>query len=59
MDIKYTATEMEALEKKLKGPNKEVRCPRCGNILVCRVVGNSSETKCLTKGCIKMICRGL
>lgn len=59
MATKYTMSEREALEKKLREPEAAVICPRCGNILVCKIVGNSSETRCLTEGCIKLICRGL
>ena len=59
MAIKYTEAEFMALEKKLREPEKKVICPRCGNILVYRSVGNSSETKCLTEGCIKATLRGL
>ena len=59
MEDRYSKNEIEALDKKLEHPDEEVRCPRCGNLLIFREVGNSCEVKCQTEGCLKDTIRGL
>lgn len=55
----YTEAELDALNKKIMNPDAVVRCPRCGNEITFREVGNSCEAKCKTEGCIKESIRGL
>lgn len=55
----YTKADWDALESKLEHLDKEVRCPRCGNIISYQEVGNSISIKCETDGCIFGGIRGL
>ena len=59
MDIKFSKEDIAAIETKAMNPNEVILCPRCGNELSYREVGNSYEVKCSTNGCIKATCRGL
>lgn len=59
MASKYSQAEWDALDKKMENPDSSVRCPRCGNEIVYRAIGNSCEAKCLSEGCIKETVRGL
>lgn len=56
---KYTDVELTALEEKEINPEKQIFCPRCGEELGFREVGNSCEVKCPTKNCIKLTVRGI
>ena len=44
--------EKEALNEKLNNPDKEVRCPRCGNENVYEERENSIAVECKTPTCI-------
>ncbi|MCL2053897.1 MAG: hypothetical protein FWG90_05580 [Oscillospiraceae bacterium] len=55
----YTQAEIEALSEKLYNPERDVNCPRCGNEIDYREIGNSTAVKCLTSGCIFGGLRGL
>ena len=44
--------ERKALNEKLNNPQKDVRCPRCGNIINYDKRGNSIAVECATKDCI-------
>ena len=59
MDAKYTEKELDALRKKENNTSAEVLCPRCGEALDYRAVGNSYEVKCPTRDCLKLTVRGL
>lgn len=59
MVINYSEEEWKALDEKMNHPERVVYCPRCGKEIVFRAVGNSSEAKCQTEGCIKETFRGL
>ena len=59
MASKYSQAEWDALDKKMETPEEIVHCPRCGNEITFRAVGNSCEVKCQTDGCIKETVRGL
>lgn len=59
MAIKITETEREALRAKERDPKKTVICPRCGEELYYREVGNSYEVKCPTIDCIGFTVRGI
>lgn len=56
---RYTDAELAALEEKEINPEKQIFCPRCGEELGYREVGNSYEVKCPTQGCIKFTVRGI
>ena len=49
----------EALNEKLNYPDKEVRCPRCGNEIVYEERGNPIAVKCKTPSFIYGGIRGL
>ena len=51
--------EKEALNEKLNNPDKEVRCPRCGNENVYEERENSIAVECKTPTCIYGGIRGL
>lgn len=51
--------DYEALEEKMNNPEKEVRCPRCGNEIIYEVRGNSIAVECKTEKCIYGGIRGL
>jgi len=54
-----TERDYEILDEKLNNPEKEVRCPRCGNEIIYEKRGNSIAVGCKTKGCIYGGIRGL
>ena len=56
---KYTETECRALDEKFEHPEHTVICPRCGEKLQYKKVGNSSEVKCTTDNCLYATIRGL
>lgn len=56
---RYTDADLAALHKKEEHPEKQVFCPRCGEEIGFRSVGNSYEVKCPTKDCIKLTVRGI
>lgn len=51
--------DYEALDEKMNNPQKDVRCPRCGNKIIYEKRGNSIAVECKTKGCIFGGVRGL
>ena len=51
--------DYEALDEKMNNPQKDVRCPRCGNKIIYEKRGNSFAVECKTKGCIFGGVRGL
>lgn len=54
-----TPEEKTAVREKMNHPEKEVKCPRCGN-LIDYIDGDSwSEFSCRTVGCIKSVIRVL
>jgi hypothetical protein len=55
----YTKEEWEALRKKLENPDETVFCPRCGNEISYKEIGNSVSVKCLTEKCIFGGLRGI
>jgi hypothetical protein len=55
----YSEAEWNALDKKLDNPDEQVNCPRCGNDVSYKEVGNSISVKCSTEGCIFGGIRGL
>jgi len=55
----YTEEEWDALEEKLENPEKYVVCPRCGNEIIYKEVGDSISVECLTDDCIFGGLRGL
>lgn len=59
MDFKYTDKELAVLNEKFKYPHKTVICPRCGQELQYRKIGNSCEVKCRTENCLYDAIRGL
>ena len=59
MDTNYTKNEIKALNDKFEEPEKEVRCPRCGKLLVYKSVGNSCEVRCETLNCLYDAIRGI
>lgn len=38
--------ERKAISRKLNHPKEEVKCPRCGETLICYEVGNSLVVYC-------------
>ena len=59
MAIRLSENERNAINEKLNNKDKEVICPRCGNILIYEKRGNSIAIECKTKGCIFGGIRGL
>lgn len=57
--VTMTDKDYEALDEKLNNPDKEVRCPRCGNEIIFEKRGNSIAVECKTSGCIYGGIRGL
>jgi len=55
----YTEEEQDAIREKKNNPEADVTCPRCGNEIIYKEVGNSICVKCLTEGCIFGGIRGL
>lgn len=56
---KLTLEEKAAVREKMNHPEREVRCPRCGNLIDYIDGGNWSSFVCRTKGCIESSVRGL
>lgn len=56
---KMTDEESAALDEKMNHPEKEVRCPRCGNLIDFVDGGNWSKFFCKTEGCIECSIRGI
>lgn len=54
-----TNEEILTLEEKMNHPEKEVRCPRCGNLIDYVDGGNWSRFFCRTEGCIESSVRGI
>ena len=48
----YNPIERDALDKKLNLPEKIVICSRCGQKLIYKTFGNSSEVECETENCL-------
>lgn len=57
--VTMTDKDYKALNEKLNSPDKDVRCPQCGNEIICEKRGNSIAVECKTKGCIYGGVRGL
>ena len=55
----YTEIEWDALDEKLENPEQEVICPRCGNEIIYKEIGNSISVECLSADCIFGGIRGL
>ena len=55
----YTPSDWEAINKKLEHPEKHIYCPRCGNEIEYKEIGNSIAVSCKTKGCIFGGIRGI
>ncbi len=54
-----TQEEYSAIDEKTEHPDKEVRCPRCGRMLIYEIRGNSIAVKCPKPRCIYGGIRGL
>ena len=63
MDIKLKKSEIELLlkadEELFTKGFTEIKCPRCGNKIVCVEIGKSYEIRCEAPNCIKTGFRGL
>lgn len=59
MVIKMNNKEIEALNKKINNPNADVKCPRCGNVIIYREYACGCTAYCMTNGCIKDSIRGI
>lgn len=57
--VTMTEKDYEVLDEKMINPEKEVKCPRCGNEITYEKIGNSAYVGCKSKGCICDIIRGL
>jgi len=55
----YTEEEWGALDEKLENPETDVTCPRCGNEIIFKEIGNSVLVKCLSDNCIYRGIRGI
>ena len=55
----YTEIEWGALRKKLDNSDENVLCPRCGNEIIYKEIGNSISVECLSDNCIFGGIRGL
>jgi len=55
----YTEAEWDALDEKMDHPDRVVLCPRCGNEISYKEVGNSISVSCLSEKCIFGGLRGL
>lgn len=53
------SVEKQALITKLNNPNEDVKCPRCGNVIVQKNHGNSVIVECTTENCIHGGIRGI
>lgn len=56
---KMTNEEFKALDEKAEHPEKEVKCPRCGNLLEFTDYGCGYHVFCKTEGCIEERVRGI
>ena len=54
-----TEAEKNALYEKYDHPEKNVKCPRCGNEIIYEKRGNSIAVECKTPKCIFGGLRGL
>lgn len=52
MNNKDFAAIDQAAKEFFKSGKVNIKCPRCGNNMVCIVTGNSYEVKCKKTGCI-------
>lgn len=50
--MNYNPIERDALDKKLNLPEKIIIYPRCGQKLIYKTFGNSSEVECETENCL-------
>lgn len=57
--VTKTEKDRKALADKAEHPSKKVTCPRCGNEIIYKEIGNSISVKCKTPGCIRGGIRGL
>jgi len=55
----YTEAEWDALDEKMEYPDRIVLCPRCGNEIAYKELGNSISVHCLSVNCIFGGVRGL
>ncbi len=55
----YTKAEWDALWEKLDHPDETVICPRCGNEIIYKEIGNSTSVECLSEKCIFGGIRGI
>jgi formamidopyrimidine-DNA glycosylase len=55
----YTKAEWDALNEKMKNPEQEALCPRCGNEIEYEEIGNSISVYCRSEDCIFGGIRGL
>lgn len=55
----YNPIERDALDKKMNLPEKIVICSRCGQKLIYKTFGNSSEVECETENCLYTAIRGI
>ena len=54
-----TENKKVALYAKMDNPDKEVKCPRCGNEIIYVVRGTSISVECKTPNCIFIGVRGI
>ncbi|MGN0683550.1 MAG: hypothetical protein ACI4JY_07725 [Oscillospiraceae bacterium] len=59
MATQMNSKEKQALNQKIKDPNLEVKCPRCGNEILYKEYSNGCTVYCKTDGCIKGNVRGI
>ncbi len=59
IDNKFSIEELSALDEKFETPEKTVRCPRCGKLLLFREFSGSCVVECQTEGCLHDVLRGL
>ena len=63
MGTKLNKTETDVLlkadEDLFNKGHTEIKCPRCGNEIVCEEQGNSYTIKCKTPNCIETGFRGI
>lgn len=59
MASKLTDKEIRAIDEKMSRPDEEVRCPRCGMVLLFKESEHGAEVRCETEDCIKGVVRGI
>lgn len=59
MATQMNSKEKQALNKKIEYPDSEIKCPRCGNIILYKEYDNGCTVFCKTDGCIKGNIRGI